>query len=73
MCRLFAFLAALAVAAVSYAAPCADAGVPDQLTTHGHFGLVGMRERVELIGGAFAVESAPGKGTVVRVTWTAQS
>lgn len=46
---------------------------PDQLTTHGHFGLVGMRERVELIGGAFAVESAPGKGTVVRVTWTAQS
>jgi signal transduction histidine kinase len=46
---------------------------PDHLTTRGHFGLVGMRERVELIGGAFAVESAPGKGTVVRVSWTAQS
>ena len=39
------------------------------LTRQGHFGLVGMRERVELIGGQFALESAPGRGTTVRVTW----
>lgn len=29
-------------------------------------GLVGMRERVEMVGGSFRVESAPGKGTTVR-------
>lgn len=28
-------------------------------------GLLGMRERVEMLGGKFAVESAPGKGTTV--------
>ena len=30
-------------------------------------GLLGMRERVEMIGGTFCVESAPGKGTTIRV------
>jgi signal transduction histidine kinase len=30
-------------------------------------GLLGMRERVEMVGGTFCVESAPGKGTTVRV------
>ncbi len=30
-------------------------------------GLLGMRERVGMVGGAFGVESAPGKGTTVRV------
>jgi two-component system sensor histidine kinase DegS len=29
-------------------------------------GLIGMRERVEMVGGSFSVESAPGQGTVVR-------
>ena len=29
-------------------------------------GLLGTRERVEMIGGTFSVESAPGKGTTVR-------
>ncbi len=29
-------------------------------------GLLGMRERVEMVGGNFAVESAPGKGTTIR-------
>jgi signal transduction histidine kinase/ligand-binding sensor domain-containing protein len=29
----------------------------------GHFGLIGMRERTERLGGHFAVRSAPGKGT----------
>jgi len=31
----------------------------------GHLGLLGMRERVEMVGGRFTVESAPGKGTTV--------
>ena len=30
-------------------------------------GLLGMRERLEMVGGHFEVESAPGKGTTVRV------
>jgi len=30
-------------------------------------GLLGMRERVEMVGGTFRIESAPGKGTVVQV------
>ena len=30
-----------------------------------HLGLLGMRERLEMIGGRFGVESAPGKGTTV--------
>jgi signal transduction histidine kinase len=29
-------------------------------------GLLGMRERVEMVGGIFTVESAPGQGTTVR-------
>jgi signal transduction histidine kinase len=29
-------------------------------------GLIGMRERVEMVGGSFSVESAPGKGTTIR-------
>ncbi|SRR5581483_6554827 len=29
-------------------------------------GLIGMRERVEMIGGSFSVESAPGKGTTIQ-------
>jgi signal transduction histidine kinase len=29
-------------------------------------GLLGMRERVEMVGGSFAVESTPGKGTTIR-------
>jgi len=33
---------------------------------HGHFGLAGMRERVERLGGVFEVESTPGVGTFVR-------
>jgi len=29
-------------------------------------GLLGMRERVEMVGGRFTVESAPGRGTTIR-------
>jgi signal transduction histidine kinase len=30
-------------------------------------GLLGMRERVEMVGGTFDIESAPGQGTTIRV------
>ncbi|HXC01533.1 MAG TPA: sensor histidine kinase [Opitutaceae bacterium] len=33
---------------------------------HKRLGLVGMRERVEMVGGSLTIESAPGKGTTVR-------
>ncbi len=32
-----------------------------------HLGLLGMKERAEMLGGAFEIKSAPGKGTDVRV------
>ncbi|MEI9476312.1 MAG: PAS domain-containing sensor histidine kinase [Deltaproteobacteria bacterium] len=35
------------------------------------FGLSGMRERVELSGGAFWIESRKGSGTTVRASWSA--
>jgi signal transduction histidine kinase len=46
--------------------------VPDaleDLVAQGRFGLAGMRERVELIGGTLALESTPGEGTTMRVAW----
>ena len=33
-------------------------------------GLTSMRERTELAGGSFAIESAEGKGTVIRASWS---
>lgn len=39
-----------------------------ELALGGHFGLLGARERAEAVGARFEVESAPGKGTRVRVT-----
>ncbi|HOT90728.1 MAG TPA: histidine kinase [Anaerolineae bacterium] len=39
------------------------------LTAQEHFGLMGMQERVALIGGRLMIESAPGQGTTVRVTY----
>jgi len=42
----------------------------DQIEAAGsglHLGLLGMRERVEMVGGTFCVESAPGKQTAIRV------
>jgi signal transduction histidine kinase len=33
----------------------------------GKFGLVGMRERVEMLGGEFSISSGPGEGTSLRV------
>ena len=34
---------------------------------HGHFGLVGIRERTNKMQASLAIESAPGKGTIIRV------
>jgi signal transduction histidine kinase len=36
------------------------------LKGNGRLGLLGMRERVEMVGGNFIVESAPGRGTTVQ-------
>lgn len=35
------------------------------------FGLIGMRERVDLVGGRLTVESAPGQGTAIRADFPA--
>jgi signal transduction histidine kinase len=43
----------------------------DEFVHRGSFGLVGMRERVELAGGIWQVTSAPEEGTSVRVVVTA--
>jgi len=42
--------------------------VPQTLSpkTNQRLGLLGMRERVEMVGGAVVIESAPGHGTTVR-------
>jgi signal transduction histidine kinase len=37
------------------------------LLSEGHFGLAGMRERVEMVGGHLSIDSAPGHGTTVDV------
>jgi signal transduction histidine kinase len=41
----------------------ADVGVEG-----GHFGLRGIQDRVAMLGGAFAVDSAPGRGTRLTIT-----
>jgi PAS domain S-box-containing protein len=44
--------------------------VPSQwvdLARQGHLGLVGVQERAEAVGGKIEIQSAPGKGTLVRV------
>ena len=40
-----------------------------ELMRDGHFGLVAMRERVEMAGGRFQLESRPGAGVLVKVSF----
>lgn len=40
---------------------------PYKTNTKEHLGLEGMRERVEILGGSFQLQTAPGQGTVIRV------
>ncbi len=40
---------------------------PTTTDTDAHLGLVGMRERVEMLGGTLTIESEPGKGTTILV------
>jgi hypothetical protein len=39
---------------------------PSTAADEGHLGLTGMRERVEILGGTFGIDSAAGRGTVIR-------
>ena len=40
----------------------------DALTGTGHYGMAGMQERAEALGGSLTVRAAPGAGTTLRVT-----
>jgi signal transduction histidine kinase len=45
--------------------------IPDdlgKLTYGGKLGLVGMRERAQLLGGTLKIDSAPGRGTTITVS-----
>jgi len=49
-------------------------GLPEDLTGHGfHFGLSGMRERARALGSRLEVDSVPGAGTTIRVSWAGTS
>ena len=38
----------------------------------GHFGLRGIQDRVEMLGGSLTIDSAPGRGTELAVTLPAE-
>lgn len=44
-----------------------EAEVKMNPSNHNRLGLLGMRERVEMVGGTFSIQSAPGRPTTVRV------
>ena len=44
----------------------------DPTAETGGFGLLGMRERVELLDGTLLLDSTPGRGTTVRATFPVQ-
>jgi signal transduction histidine kinase len=46
---------------------------PEAMTEKGHFGLVGMRERVLLVGGSLDIQSQPGQGTRVLARFPTQT
>ena len=43
-------------------------GFEPESVPRGHLGLIGMRQRVELVGGELRVESRPGQGTTIEAT-----
>ncbi|MEI8165635.1 MAG: sensor histidine kinase [Chloroflexales bacterium] len=45
---------------------------PQQAEAAGHFGLAGMRERAQLVGGELTVISQPGHGTTIQLTIASQ-
>jgi signal transduction histidine kinase len=45
-----------------------DSITPDRIKTNDHYGLQGLRERLELIHGSLKVESAPGEGARLFIT-----
>jgi signal transduction histidine kinase len=44
-----------------------DPATVDAMAGNGHFGLAGMRHRVEMASGAYSLLSSPGSGTLIRV------
>ena len=44
-----------------------------ELALAGHYGLLGARERAEAVGARLVVETAPGRGTKLRVDWRLQT
>jgi len=44
-----------------------------QTSTAKSLGLTGMKERAELTGGSFSLETIPGEGTTVRVVWPVET
>lgn len=48
--------------------------VPEETTAeYGHLGLQGMVERVNLLGGSYHLQSAPGEGTIIRAVFPARA
>jgi signal transduction histidine kinase len=46
---------------------------PSEYAAKGHYGLLGLHERAELIGATLEIRSSPGRGTSLSVTLTGQS
>ncbi len=50
-------------------AVCDDGkGTPEEAVQDGHFGLLGMRERVQALNGSFSIDNAPNRGFCINVT-----
>jgi signal transduction histidine kinase len=50
-----------------------DLDIITQTSTTTSLGLTSMRERAELTGGIFSIESSPGKGTTIRAYWPTEA
>jgi len=52
---------------------CGFEPAADHLAASGHFGILGMRERMEQIGGSLEIASSPGKGAMVTASPAART